>query len=51
MVSEKVQIDTLSYKKDAEPVRWISSTGTEYEMEKSDRDEVGTTITSLYCRR
>ena len=45
MVSEKVQIDTLSYKKDAEPVRWISSTGTEYEMEKSDRDEVGTTIT------
>ncbi len=45
MVSEKVQIDTLSYQKGAEPVRWISSTGTEYEMEKSDRDEVGTTVT------
>ena len=45
MVSEKVQIDTLSYQKDAEPVRWISTVGTEYTMEKSDRDEVGTTIT------
>lgn len=45
MVSEKVQIDTLSYQKDAEPVRWISSGGTEYEMEKSDRTEVGTTVT------
>jgi molecular chaperone HtpG len=45
MVSEKVQIDTLSYQKGAEAVRWISSTGTEYKMEKSDRDEVGTTIT------
>jgi molecular chaperone HtpG len=45
MVSEKVQIDTLSYQKGAEAVRWVSSTGTEYKMEKSDRDEVGTTIT------
>ncbi|MDQ2087464.1 molecular chaperone HtpG [Herbivorax sp. ANBcel31] len=45
MVSEKVQIDTLSYQKDAEPVRWISSGGTEYKMEKSDRDEIGTTVT------
>lgn len=45
MVSDKVQIDTLSYQKDAEPVRWISTGGTEYEMEKSDRNEVGTTVT------
>jgi len=45
MVSEKVQIDTLSYQKDADPVRWISSGGTEYDMERSDRTETGTTVT------
>ncbi|TYQ15668.1 UNVERIFIED_CONTAM: molecular chaperone HtpG [Acetivibrio alkalicellulosi] len=45
MVSEKVQIDTLSFQKDAEAVRWTSSGGTEYEMDKSDRNERGTKIT------
>lgn len=45
MVSEKVQIDTLSYQKGAEPVRWVSKVGTEYTMEKSDKNEIGTTIT------
>lgn len=45
MVSEKVQIDTLSYQPDAEPVRWVCSGGTEYEMSASDRMERGTTIT------
>jgi len=45
MVSEKVQIDTLSYQKDTKAVRWVSSGGTEYEMEGSDRTEIGTTVT------
>ncbi len=45
MVSEKVQIDTLSYQRDAQPVRWLSSGGTEYEIDVSDRTERGTTIT------
>jgi molecular chaperone HtpG len=45
MVAEKVQIDTLSFQKDAQAVRWISSGGTEYAMEESDRSERGTTIT------
>ncbi|HOM01722.1 MAG TPA: molecular chaperone HtpG [Acetivibrio sp.] len=45
MVSSKVQIDTLSYQKDAKAVRWISTSGIEYEMEDSDRTERGTTIT------
>lgn len=46
MVSKRVQIDTLSYKKDAEAVRWISDGGTEYEITSSDsRTTRGTTIT------
>lgn len=46
MVSKKVQIDTLSYKEDAKPVRWISEGGTEYEISDSDtRNTRGTTIT------
>ncbi|HHV29031.1 molecular chaperone HtpG [Acetivibrio mesophilus] len=45
MVSNKVQIDTLSYQKDAQAVRWTSTSGIEYEMEASDRTERGTTIT------
>ncbi|WP_058486817.1 molecular chaperone HtpG [Defluviitalea phaphyphila] len=45
MVADKVQIDTLSYKENATPARWICSGGTEYEMEESDRNERGTTIT------
>jgi len=39
MVSSKVQIDTLSYQKGAQAVRWISTSGIEYEMEDSDRTE------------
>lgn len=35
MVSKKVQIDTLSYKEEATPVRWISEGGTEYEISES----------------
>lgn len=45
MVADKVQIDTLSYKEDAQAVRWISSGDTEYEMTGSDRDKTGTTVT------
>lgn len=45
MVSEKVQIDTLSYQPGAEPVKWICSGGTEYEISASDVKERGTTIT------
>ena len=46
MVAKKVQIDTLSWKDEAEPVRWVSETGVEYDMEPSDsRTKRGTTIT------
>lgn len=45
MVSDKVQIDTLSYQKDAKSVKWISTGGIEYEMDASERDERGTTVT------
>ncbi|EPR08267.1 molecular chaperone HtpG [Ruminiclostridium papyrosolvens] len=45
MVSQRVQIDTLSYQKDAAAVRWVSDGGTEFEMSDSDRNERGTTIT------
>lgn len=46
MVSKKVQIDTLSYVKNSEPVRWISEGGIEYEIGPSeDRKNRGTTIT------
>ncbi len=45
MVSERVQIDTLSYQSGAAAVRWISDGGTEFEMMDSDRTERGTTIT------
>ena len=46
MVSKKVQIDTLSYKENAEAVRWISEGQTEYEISSSDTKTTrGTTIT------
>jgi molecular chaperone HtpG len=45
MVADRVRIDTLSYKKDAEPVTWTSSGGIEYEMDRSQREERGTSIT------
>ena len=35
MVSEKVQIDTLSFQKGAKAVRWTSTGGTDYEMDDS----------------
>ena len=46
MVSKKVQIDTLSYKENATPVRWVSEDGLEFELTQSDsRKTRGTTIT------
>lgn len=45
MVSDSVQIDTLSYQDGADAITWISSGGTEYEIKDSDRAERGTTIT------
>ena len=46
MVAKTVQIDTLSYKKDATAVRWVCDGGTEYEITDSDsRKTRGTTIT------
>jgi len=45
MAADKVHIDTLSYQKGAEAVRWISAGGTEYSLEPSDRKERGTTVT------
>ncbi|MEG0307026.1 MAG: molecular chaperone HtpG [Clostridium sp.] len=45
MVSEKVEIDTLSYKDGAEAVKWVCTGGTEYELTSSERETRGTTIT------
>ncbi|WP_434797733.1 molecular chaperone HtpG [Terrisporobacter vanillatitrophus] len=46
MVSTKVEIDTLSFQEGAEPVRWISEGGTEFEISSSGtRTTRGTTIT------
>ena len=45
MVADKVTIDTLSYKEDAEPVHWESDGGLTYEMSDGNRDTRGTVIT------
>ncbi|MBR3039849.1 MAG: molecular chaperone HtpG [Lachnospiraceae bacterium] len=45
MVSDKVTIDTLSYKEGATPVHWECDGGTEFSMDEGDKAEVGTTIT------
>ena len=45
MIADEVHIDSLSYKKDAEPVHWECNGGTEFTMEKGEKAEVGTTIT------
>ena len=45
MVADKVTINTLSYKEDAEPVFWECDGGTEYTMSTGDRDVHGTAIT------
>ncbi len=45
MVADQVEIDTLSYKKDATPIHWVCDGGTEYEMTAGTKKEIGTTIT------
>jgi len=45
MVSDKVTIDTLSYREGAEPVLWVSEDGTQYEMTAGSRKTHGTSIT------
>ena len=45
MVSDKVTIDTLSYKEGAKAVHWECDGGTEFTMEDCDKSDVGTVIT------
>lgn len=44
MVAKKVEINSLSYKEGAEPVRWSCDGSPEYSMEKGDRADRGTDI-------
>jgi len=45
MVSDKVQIDSLSYKEGEAAARWVCEGGIEYSMEDSDKTTRGTQIT------
>lgn len=45
MVSDRVEIDTLSYQPDAKPVHWESVDGMSFEMTEGTRTVHGTTIT------
>lgn len=45
MVADKVEIDTLSYKDGAQPVKWVSEDGMEFEISQGERKEHGTSIT------
>jgi molecular chaperone HtpG len=45
MVADKVTIDTLSWQPGSAAVRWVSTGGTEYEMDDSDRTDRGTAVT------
>ena len=45
MVADVVEIDTLSYREGAQAVHWSCDGGTDYELEDSNRTEVGTEIT------
>lgn len=44
MVADRVEINTLSYKDGAEPVRWICDGGTEFELVDGTKDTRGTEI-------
>jgi len=44
MVADKVEINSLSYQKDAKPVHWESEGGINFEMTEGDKKEVGTSI-------
>ena len=45
MVADKVEIDTLSYKKDAKAVKWVCDGGIEYEIGDVKKPTRGTIIT------
>ncbi len=45
MVADKVEINTLSYQKDALSAKWTCTGGIDYEMEEGTRTERGTDIT------
>ncbi|ADU27494.1 molecular chaperone HtpG [Ethanoligenens harbinense] len=45
MVADKVEIDTLSYQKDAKPVHWQSKGESAYEIGEGTRTTRGTTVT------
>ena len=45
MVSDKVQIDTLSYREGAAAAKWISDGSESYEIDECDRENRGTTVT------
>lgn len=45
MVADKVEVDSLSYKADAKPAKWICDGTSEYEMDAGTRTTRGTTIT------
>ena len=45
MVSDYVDIDTLSYKSDAASVHWTCDGGSDFEMSDGDKTTVGTTVT------
>ena len=44
MVADKVEINSLSYQKDAKPLHWESEGGINFEMTEGDKAEVGTSI-------
>lgn len=44
MVSDNVEIETLSFQKDAKPVHWSSDGGSTYEIEEGTRVSRGTSI-------
>jgi len=45
MVADRVEIETLSYKKDAKPVHWSCDDGTDYSMTEGRKSSHGTEIT------
>ncbi len=45
MVASRVEIDTLSYKPEAQPVHWACDGSTEFELSESARTTRGTTVT------
>ncbi|HIK25498.1 MAG TPA: molecular chaperone HtpG [Thermosynechococcus sp. M46_R2017_013] len=45
MVSERVEIDTLSYREGAVPVHWTCDGSTEFTLSDGERTSVGTTVT------